>query len=224
MAPAEALGRFRLARWTRGAEAPSPASGDRLELAVDGRGALRGWLADAAGHGEVGEAFWRDHGGPIAAAWGAHPHDLRGLGRALNAHCHAAGYLALLAFSWRVDGALSLVTWGWGVHALVETAAGPWWPSFGERVGLKLGWLPPADWETAPRACPVHQIEGARRVLLLTDGFLGDDHRDPTATYETLRRIGETTAALPLEEVIPWLLSNHPPDEDDATVAAIALT
>lgn len=226
---------FRRVSWTRGAGG-GVESGDRLRLELDPGGALRGFLADASGHGAQGEAFWVGQGDLVLGAWSAHlarspgPEALRELGRELNAGLYTAAletpgagspYLALLALAWLPGGALHLVTWGWGVHALVETAGGTWWPPVEERVGLKLGWLGPAAWERTSRACPLARLEGARRVLLLSDGFLGDDHRDPAATLELLREIGRETAGRAPEAAIEWLRATHPPDEDDATAAVI---
>mgnify|MGYP001307795402 CR=1 FL=1 len=258
---------LRVHRFSRGADGGAE-SGDRCWVEQDAQGAVRALLADAPGHGALGEAFWRTQGPTIEVARQAWlvapvgPDPLRRFGQEVGAHLHAAPpagdaavppYLACLLLAWtppapharhapgplppgpRPSGplppgpgsdpspALHVVTWGWGVHALIETARGPWWPPIEERVGLKLGWVHPREWERTPRACPIATVRDVRRVLLLTDGFLGDDHRDPQATLETLRAIGEETARRGEEEALEWLVAAHPPGEDDATAVVVTV-
>ena len=90
-----------------------------------------------------------------------------------------------------------------------------------EIFGLKLGWLAPDAWNRASRAGVVNHAQPVTRVIVMTDGFLPDDHRDVYATLEKVRRLGEVCERLCRDEVIPHVLEACAHGHDDATLLVI---
>ncbi|MEZ6186340.1 MAG: hypothetical protein R3F62_15195 [Planctomycetota bacterium] len=130
--------------------------------------------------------------------------------------------LCLSAGRWSLDGALQVATCGYGVHALVHTTDGPSWGPAEALFGLKLGWFGPARRRELPRGLVVRSLTGVRRLALLSDGLLPDDHRDPVGTLAALeglqRRLGEGS----FEAALPALFALAPdPREDDATALVL---
>lgn len=184
-------------------------------------------VADAAGHGAEGEAVWQRHAAAFQAAWGAliaspgDLGDLRAFGRALNSMFHPSDAVCLAVGALTEHGGLRVANFGFGVHVLASGASGPTWADDPASLfGLKLGWLDAERWEATPRAFVATEATGIRRVMLITDGFLGEDHRDPTATLDEVRRLGEACAALPLEDAASRV-TELPHDGDDATVLVV---
>lgn len=205
--------------------------GDRfvVERRVDG--ALCFAVADATGHGAWGAAFWARHRATFDDGWSrwlAGEIDLRGFARAFNEALRAPGpldaarsYLCLALGALSPDGALEWANFGWGTHVLPSGPGGPWWQDDPAALfGLKLGWLDGPSWDRLPRAFVLQRVERVRRVVLLTDAFLGDDHADPEATLALVRDLGVRVATLPAAEVVPAVLA-LPHADDDATVLAI---
>ncbi|MBL4847033.1 MAG: hypothetical protein JKY65_16050 [Planctomycetes bacterium] len=205
------------------------ASGDRVALHVEGARALF-LVADAAGHGERGEAFWDRHQAIVMGAWqellesaGTLP-DLRGLGATLNAALHEAGdHLCLSVGVLEANGVLRFANFGYGTHVLPVTTEGSWWREDpAELFGLKLGWLPSPAWNKNPRAFVGHELSDTKSLVSLSDAFLGDDHRDPIATLESLPRLSGACAGLAPAAAVEEA-RRLPHDDDDATVLALVL-
>lgn len=205
--------------------------GDRFVVERRADGALCFAVADATGHGAWGAAFWEHHRATfdgLWARWLAGDLDLRGFARAFNEALRAPGpldaarsYLCLALGALSPGGALEWANFGWGTHVLPSGDAGPWWRDDPAALfGLKLGWLDGPSWDRLPRAFVAHRVEGVRRVALLTDAFLGDDHADPAATLRLVRDLGARVAALPAADVVPEVLA-LPHADDDATVLSI---
>ena len=149
------LGPWRAA-WTALPYQGQAPGGDRFLLARSPTGDLCFVLADAAGHGTLGNALWLRHEATFLAAW-----------RAFVAGCSLADFVDPLDASlcagealdsvcltvgrWQPSGALELSTCGYGTHALVRTAQGPWWAEPEALFGLKLGWFGPERRRELPR-------------------------------------------------------------------------
>ncbi len=225
-------------RWFLAPHGGAERGGDRFFLS-EREGVVWFLLADAAGHGHAAEAFWEVHGEAIHRAFRAMTNaalesrppldrlrqfaadvneSLAGRCRsdALPAHlCASVGVL-------RQDGVLSWANFGYGTHVLARTANGLAWSKPERLIGLKLGWLDPKDWNQAPRAFLANDARLVDRVVLLTDGFLPDDHRDIDGTFERLRRLGESCSLLPANQVVPHVLENCSLGHDDATLPVLA--
>lgn len=201
-------------------------SGDRHAVVALGERSAAFYLADAAGHGAVGAAFWRAHGDAFDAAWTtcvaaeAGLEALRGLGRALNARLRAGALTGLCLAAGRLDPAgLTVAVFGYGVHVLAPGLDGlP--PD--QRFGLKLGWLDPGRWEEEPRAFVARRLPGVTRVVALSDGFLGDDHADPAATLTLVDDLGRRLAPLSPDEALAAVRA-LPHGDDDATALVLDL-
>jgi hypothetical protein len=186
-------------------------------------------LADGAGHGARGAAVWEPCREAFEAAWeclrpGAA--ELRALAVGLNHSLHASGGSAcLVAGQLDPRGSLRFAALGWGTHALVVTEEGPWRPPQPVGAcGLKVGWLSPSAWEAQPGAFVVHEVPAVRRLVLISDGLLEDDHRDPEATWTHLAELCAGVAQAEPEQVLPWLLEQDPGNGDDLTVVHIEVT
>lgn len=200
-------------------------SGDRLRLAARPDGGLALLLADAPGHGAMGGAFWDAHGPAVDAAWAelaAGPGDaaaVRRLAERTNDALHGApadAHLCLAAGVLDPTGRLVYACCGYGVHLLAATPAGSWLPASTEaRFGLKLGWTPSARWPEI-RPLVVHDVPAVRRVAGLTDGFLGDDHRDVPGTLDLVATLGEQVARADSAGAALDVLAALPHEEDDA--------
>jgi len=219
------LGAWR-ARWTSRPWAGEAPGGDRFVLELSAEGGLCFAVADAAGHGARGNALWERHAAVFAAGWRAFvdgagfPELFDPLDASL---CEVLEHsLCLTAGRWSPGGALELATCGYGTHALVTTAAGPWWTEAEQLFGLKLGWFGPERRRELPRGLVRNELVGVERVILLSDGLLPDDHRDPEATLSRLEAANARCASLPPAEVISSLLEEAPtPPEDDQTVVVL---
>jgi len=202
--------------------------GDMVRVATGAGAALYFALADAAGHGAVGAGLWARHGAFFADLWDSF---LAGGGPEavvdpLDARLVASGCdgdtLCLTLGRWEPDGRLEFVTCGFGTHALVRTARGPWWTEPARLFGLKLGWLGPAERKSLGRGLVCHLVEGVDRVVLLTDGVLVDDHRDPERTLAGLAAMNRRCAALGFEQVLSAVLEGAPdPCPDDLTALVV---
>lgn len=188
-------------------------------------------LADAAGHGPKAAGFWERHGEVFDAAFqvfcdgdGVAEDDLKILCDAFDAQASASGdardAVCLSAGRWEA-GDLVFANCGYGTHTLARSAAGPFWTDAESLFGLKLGWVGPERRNALPRGLVVNRLSGVDRVVLLTDGLLGDDYADPNATLAGLEALGARLAALPCDEVLPALLAAAPEPDDD--VAALVL-
>jgi hypothetical protein len=222
------LGPFRLGSFAR-PFGGGVASGDRF-AAVLREDTLTFLLADAAGHGERGQGFWDRHEGAVVTAWDALVDgpgdllDLRRFGQQVNEHLHAAGdHLCVSVGALSATGRLVFANFGYGTHVLPSGSQGAWWKDDPALLfGLKLGWLSPPQWESTERSFVGHELTDIRRVVALSDGFLGDDHRDPIGTLESLRALGITCAGLSVQAALDVIL-DRPHDEDDATALALAV-
>lgn len=116
---------------------------------------------------------------------------------------------------------MTLANFGYGTHALVRTARGPWWTEAESLFGLKLGWLAGGR-AGIERGFVCNQIDDVERVVLLSDGLLEDDHRDPHGTLAGLAALNRRSCLLPFEQVAATALATAPsPPEDDLTVVVI---
>ncbi len=181
---------FRVAWYSR--PSGGERGGDRIAAAPDPEGGLRFYVADATGHGELGAGFWRRNAAAFDEAWVARG-DLRSFVLGMNDRLAAAGEQLCLAAG-RLDpaGGLSFVVHGYGVHVL---GAGP--PV--RRFGPKLGWFESSRW--GPGGYVEHVATGVRRVIVISDGWLGDDFADPPATLRLVEAMGEALRDVPLEDL-----------------------
>lgn len=196
----------------------APAGGDRFGLREGGGGALEFFHADAAGHGAIGARFWTEHRTAFDRIWagGGCPADLASdLNDALVGR---SAHLCLTLGRWEPDGALEFGVFGYGNHAIVRTPVGPWRPA-GRAIGLKLGWFESARWP--PDARIVHRVPDARRIVLLCDGFLGDDHRDPPATLALVDSLAERVGDRPAPEVADIVLAAGCVSGDDLSLLVL---
>jgi hypothetical protein len=203
-----------------------PRGGDRAAARFDE--ALLFHLADGAGHGARGAAVWEPCERALELAWGELKPGLpglRALAARLNRSLHDAGASAcLVAGTLDARGSLRFASLGWGTHALVVTDQGPWRPAQPVGAcGLKLGWLAPRAWEAQERAFVIHEVPAVRRLVLISDGLLEDDHRDPEATWAHLGELCAGVAEAEPDAVLPWLLERDPGNGDDLTVVHVEL-
>jgi hypothetical protein len=222
------LGPYRAAAYAQPAGGTAR-GGDRFGIWLSQSEDLFFYLADAPGHGERGAAFWNMHDKAFQRYWeaftSARPSSdhIREFARGLNDHLcgegdRRAAFLCLLFGVLLRRGRLLFANCGYGNHALIATAKGAWWPArSGQLFGLKLGWVPNATWDSLEESFVMHDIDGVRRCVLITDGFLGDDHADPEETLKLIQKLAVRCASGPANMVIP-ILREFPHDKDDATV------
>lgn len=202
--------------------------GDRFEVALHPEGKhLLYYLADAAGHGEMGAAFWEAHGARTSELWGelvvAKPglEALRRFTTALNAHLNPEAHLCLTVGALSADGVLRFTTCGFGAHTVPIADGRAWWSEDpGHLFGLKLGWVDPPRWAVLPRARVENEVEGVTRVLLFSDGFLEDDHADPVGALERVGALGDASATESQAMVVARFQA-IPHDHDDAALVVI---
>ncbi len=206
---------------------PGSTGGDRLAASVTDAG-LVFLVADAAGHGARGQRFWDQAGPCVGVHWerllrtGCALEDLEAFARGLNADLYREGeHLALAVGALGTDGHLRHATCGYGVHALPSGPDGARWPESTEPVvGWKLGWFSTEEWVAAERAFVGRELQGISRVVVLSDGFLGEDHRDTEQTLQTVKDLGRDCARLDARRAVERIRA-LPHADDDATVLAL---
>jgi len=224
-------------RWLSEPHGGAEFGGDRFVL-IDRDGDLWFLLADATGHGRAGEPLWEAHGESIYAAlreatagglasrsseeriteFAARVNERLVGASSTDEHWpHLCASVGLLT----PDGSATWANFGYGTHVLALTPGGVAWNDPERLFGIKLGWLDPNQWRRAPRAVVVNQARSVDRLVLLTDGFLPDDHCDIDATLAKLRAVGEPCRGLRRDEVIPHVLTECPHDHDDATLLVV---
>jgi len=222
------LGAFRVCAYSRPYGGGSR-GGDRFRLELGPEGQLCFFMADATGHGEQAAAFWDAYAVDLEPLWRAfvdERQDLEALGRGFNEALCAhkidavASQLCMLLGAARPGGALTWANFGYGVHLLPVDADGVWWAEPSRLFGLKLGWIRGEAWLATERALVSNALTDVRRIVLLTDGFLEDDYRDPLATLAGLRVLGERVASLSLAEADEHLRA-IPHEEDDASLVIV---
>lgn len=205
-----------------------PHGGDRLAVQATAAGLVFA-VADAAGHGPAGQQFWDRWETALAARWRtlcAGPceiEDLHRFARDVNDELHDAGdHLALAVGALGPHGRLRHAVCGYGVHVLASARGsriGP--PPSAAAFGLKLGWFATPEWDGTGRAFVGHERPGVRQVVVLTDGFLGEDHRDVARTLRELGELGATCARLDAGAALDHVRA-LPHGGDDATVLVLS--
>jgi len=224
-------------RWLSEPHGGAELGGDRFAL-IDRDGDLWFLLADATGHGRAGEPLWEAHGEAIHAALreatavglasGSPAERISGFAEQVNERLvgapstdehwpHLCASVGLLT----PDGFATWANFGYGTHVLALTPEGVAWNDPDRLFGIKLGWLDSKQWRQAPRAVVLNQARQVERLVLLTDGFLPDDHCDIDATLAKLQAVGESCRSLPRDEVIPHVLTECLYGHDDATVLVV---
>lgn len=204
--------------------------GDSFSLSYR-EGNLYFYIADATGHGGRGAAFWDRQGQSFDCLWegwiSSAPdsqglyHFIFHLNHILESSLNHDDQPCLAAGVWKNTGEVLWVNCGYGTHILATTKEGPYWKSPEEMFGLKLGWIPPSLWQENPRAYIENQATSVERILLMSDGFLGDDFADLSKTLTQIQQIHQHTDALPPSDIIPYFLKNFSCNGDDATLIII---
>ena len=130
-------------------------------------------------------------------------------------------HLALAVGALGHDGRLRFGVCGYGVHVLPSgplgaCESGDEEPGF----GLKLGWLSTEEWSGCARGFVGRELYGVSRVVVLSDGFLGEDHRDPQRTLRDVAALGRDCALRRARGAVD-LVRALPHANDDATVLAL---
>ena len=212
----------------------SPEGGDRFAVRLHEGGDLSFYLADASGHGGSGAQFWEASRGCFDELWqelvaGASSEEnlVRFVTRVndtlTESHELRAPHLCMVVGTLSPSGQLTHGTFGYGAHALVATAHGRWQTPPKTSFSLKLGWIPSERWRQIPGACVIHRVDQVKRLVLMTDGFLGDDYVDVDRTMRLVSDLADICARLPLPEVVPRF-KGLPHHEDDASVIVLDVT
>jgi len=224
-------------RWFCSPHGDAERGGDRF-IGIESEGDFWFLLADASGHGRPAEALWDAHGGVIHAAFRGAAHAggrsrsiqerIGGFAATVNERLAGASWTgefpAHLCASVGVFNADETSTWanlGFGSHVLALTPGGLAWDEPERLFGLKLGWLDPEDWSRASRAVVTSEARHVERLILLTDGFLADDHEDVDATLGKLERLGNSCRGLAPDQVVPHVLHECPHGHDDTTLLVV---
>lgn len=203
--------------------------GDVLFLESDGTGDLRFFIADMAGSGLFGDQNWQLVAPAVRRSWrrlcesSCSPRDLQQFGEAVNEAAFVAG-TSLCAAAGRINPQrLAWAGWGWGVHVLASsTGESSPLPPAEQAYGLKLGWLPAAEFNAMRGAFIPRAVSSPTQVVLFTDGLLGDDHADPAGTWTWIEGINQDIAGIEANAALAWLLGRSQLGGDDITAALVA--
>lgn len=227
-----ALGSFRAEYYFKH-HGGSPEGGDRFAACLRGGSHLWFYMADASGHGSRGGRFWRecrdrfDNHWQALAASSPSQEGLERFAAGVNGDLAArsdlpAPHLCLTVGALHTAGQLTIGTFGYGAHALVVTAEGVWRAAPERAFGLKLGWVSSERWQQIPGSCMIHRVENVKRLMLLTDGFLGDDYADVESTLRLVDDLGIACSSLPRAEVVRFF-ERLPHDQDDASLMVVEI-
>jgi hypothetical protein len=185
-------------------------------------------LADMAHHGSRAAASWEKVEEQVERAWCRFLHARGAMGavepfaHAVNDACYVSEtHLCVTIGTLGVDGLLRAATHGFGVHLLPYGPTGLRWSPAPETLfGLKLGWVPTHAWSGNARGFVGLQRSGIRDLVILSDGFLRDDHREPQETLRRVEALGHEMVGLSAAERLEHVLRlRH--GADDASVLTV---
>ncbi|WP_372370757.1 SpoIIE family protein phosphatase [Candidatus Uabimicrobium sp. HlEnr_7] len=206
--------------------------GDRFCIELNNSGALCFYIADATGHGNYAAELWKCCRDEFDREW-QHFLDtpfsqevLYEFSQTINEilykkkeECNTQLCIAIGSIR---DNCLSFANFGYGTHLLVQQDLATWKsPAQEYSFGLKLGWINGNAWKNSPRSFVYNEIENVRRIILMTDCFLGNDFENPTQTLADIEDMNKHCTALDFEQVIPYFLNTFPCDGDDLSLIVV---
>ncbi|MEK7483700.1 MAG: SpoIIE family protein phosphatase [Planctomycetota bacterium] len=209
--------------------------GDRFGIITPEPNKLWFYIGDATGHGSQGALFWKHYEESFHQFWNALLYEdasdesfsrfVSKLNDRLLARNHPLAQLCLTFGIFLGNGDVFFSTCGYGTHLLASRRHSDRVPPE-TSFGLKLGWLSSSQRATFPNALIFRRYRDVDRIVLMTDSFLGEDHRDPEATRTLISQMNEKSQIQSIEwtQVIPYFLKHFPDENDDTTILVIERT
>lgn len=186
------------------------------------------YIADATGHGEEGALFWKEIRFFFEELWTDFIQQeptadvFQKFAEKLNVFLVSDAtplpknktQLCLTIGVFATDGTLDFIPFGYGTHLLAQGEVA--YP-VARRFGLKLGWF--SNTQRASMQVPlVFHFEAIKRIILMTDGGLGEDHLNPQATLDFLDEMNRDSFSFSLLETSSFLQHTfRNAKEDDLT-------
>lgn len=203
--------------------------GDRFACHISPAGDLLFYIADASGHGQYAAQFWDKHQNTFDRLWHVLTENLYAQNSMKNFASKFNEYLfeqdsldhtSQMCLSVGIlssQGHICFSNFGYGTHVLVQNREGAWQPGQ-PMFALKFGWLLPKQWE---KSFFQHTVTGVKRLILMSDAFLGDDYLDVNATIQLIADTNRTCVSLPCEKIIDYFCQNLPHGQDDTTLLVV---